>query len=269
MSPKAVAVVALVTVASCAPAPKQPDPGQGYTLETTGAVVGRDVPRQRNEPDATIGEVAARLAGQICEREARCRGGSLSDQCMRTFRRIVALEVVTWPCSPAATRSRAKECVAALNAEPCEMDFATKPALCPPSPACPDAQANLIPSGAMLAQDWRTAGAPSFERAAVAALDVIDVRPCIAKAVDEGIAEAQQREEPELRVRPPTTAHISVTFAPDGGVLTSELDRGLDGSAVDLDGTATGECIIERFRTARVPQFAGAPRSIGVSIRLD
>ena len=37
----------------------------------------------------------------------------------------------------------------------------------------------------MLAQDWRTAGAPSFERAAVAALDVIDVRPCIAKAVDD------------------------------------------------------------------------------------
>lgn len=259
MMSKAVVVLVVVMTAACTPQPKQPDPGQGYTLETTGAVIGRDVPQQRNEPDPTVGEVATRLAAQICERDARCHGGPIAEQCMRVFTQIAVLEVVTWPCSPAATRSRAKECLASLNAEPCQMDLATKPALCPPSDACPDTQASLIPPGAVLAAVRRSAGATSFDSgAAVAVLGAIDVKPCIAKAVDEGAAAA-----------PRATAHLSMTFAPDGGVLTLQLDRGRDGSAVDLDGTAAGTCIIERFQKARVPQFEGAPKNVGVLIRLD
>jgi hypothetical protein len=189
---------------------------------------------------------------------------------MRVFTQLAVLEVVTWPCSPAATRSRAKECLAALNAEPCQMDLATKPALCPPSPACPDAQANLVPSGAVLAQGWRGAAPRSLDYdAAIAALDAISLKPCVAKAIDEGIAEGQQPDQPELRERPRIKAHIIVTFAPDGGVLTSMLDRGPDGSAVDLSGTAAGECIVERFRKARVPTFDGDPWNVGVGFLLD
>jgi hypothetical protein len=272
----ALVVVALLGIAACGRGPKQPDPNEGYTLETTGAAIGVDVPQQRAEPDATVGEVATRLASQICEREARCHGGGpVSDQCMSVFSHLAALEVVTWPCSPAAIRSRAKECLASLNAEPCEMNLATKPALCLPSPACPEPSASLVPTGAVLAQQWPSTGAPTFDRgAAISALDAIDVRPCIAKATEEGVVSSQppdQTGEPELKVSRParTTAHISVTFAPDGSVLTSRLDRGPDGSAVNLWGTAAGQCMVEQFRGARVPLFQGEPQRVGVSIRLE
>ena len=276
MSSKALVVVALLGIAACGRGPKQPDPNDGYTLETTGAAVGMDVPQQRAEPDATVGEVATRLAGQICEREARCHGGGpVSDQCMSVFSQIAALEVVTWPCSPAAIRSRAKECLASLNAEPCEMNLATKPALCLPSPACPEPRASLIPPGAVLAHEWPSASPPTFDRAAaISALDAVDLRPCLSKATAEGVITGQQPDQivrPELNQpsAPRTTAHISVTFAPDGGVLTSQLDRGPDGSAVNLWGTSAGQCFVERFRGARVPLFEGSPQRVGVSIRLE
>jgi hypothetical protein len=208
----ALAGATFVITASCAHAPKQPDPGHGYTLETTGAVIGRDVPQQRNEPDPTVGEVATRLSGQICEREARCHGGGpVSAQCLRVF-----------------------------------------------------------PSGAVLAQGWRGPAPRSLDYdAAVAALDAINLKPCAAKAIDEGIAQSQQPDQPELRERPRTNAHIIVTFAPDGGVLTSKLDSGPDGSAVDLSGTAAGQCVVERFRKARVPTFDGDPWNVGVAFLLD
>jgi len=276
MRSRALVVVALVGIAACGRGPKQPDPNEGYTLETTGAAVGLDVPHQRSEPDATVGEVATRLASQICEREARCHGGAVSDQCMSVFSQVAALEVVTWPCSPAAIRSRAKECLASLNAEPCEMNLATKPALCLPSPACPESRATLIPPGAVLAQEWPSTAAPTFDRAAaIAALDAVDLRPCISKATEEGVIRGQRPDEfapPEpkqLADGAKTTAHISVTFAPDGAVLTSQLDRGPDGSAVNLWGTSAGQCLVEQFRGARVPLFQGEPQRVGVSIRLE
>jgi len=195
---------------------------------------------------------------------------------MTVFSQMAALEVVTWPCSPAAIRSRAKECLASLNAEPCEMNLATKPALCLPSPACPEPSASLVPTGAVLAQEWPSTGAPTFDRgAAISALDAIDVRPCISKARQEGVVGSDlvdQTTQPELQpssTPPRTVAHISVTFAPDGGVLTSQLDRGIDGSAVNLWGTAAGQCMVEQFRKARVPLFQGDPQRVGVSIRLE
>jgi hypothetical protein len=235
----------------------QPDPGRGYVLETTGADLGRDDP-QRSGPDSTVGEVAARLAGQICEREARCHDDAPApDACLRAYTELTMLEVVSWPCSPAATRARAKECIAALNAEPCEMDLNTKPGLCPASDVCPDASASLVPPGAAEAAraagsatgTARTAKGPRFDRdAAVAVLGRIDLRPC-------WLAEG-----------PRGNAHVTVTFAPDGGVLDSVLDTGPDGSLVDLDGTPRGQCIIERVRKARIPVFDEPPRSVGVAV---
>jgi hypothetical protein len=255
----AVAGVLLAITASCSrPTPKmQPDPDKGYMLQTTGAVVGRDDPN-RNEPDPTLGEVATRLAGQICERETRCHGDAVPiDRCMRTFTQLTALEVAKWPCSPAATRSRAKECLASLNAEPCEMDITTKPELCPVSDACPDPNAGLISPGAVTAKvleareaaGTRTA---SFDyEAAVRALAAVDLRPCLDKEGPKG------------------TAHVVVSFAPDGGVLNSTLDKGPAGSGADLWGTPRGECLLERFRSARVPLFDGPPQEIGVAIPLE
>lgn len=256
----ALAAVVLAIAASCSrPDPKmQPDPDKGYVLQTTGAVIGRDDP-QRNEPDPTLGEVATRLAGQICERETRCHGNAVApERCMRTFTNLAALEVAKWPCSPAATRSRAKECTAALNAEPCELDISTKPELCPPSDACPDPNARLIPPGAVIAKVFeareavREGVAPFDYEAAVASLAAIDLRPCLRAEGPNG------------------TAHITVTFAPDGGVLTSALDAGPpERNGVDLTGTPRGQCIVERFRAARVPLFQGQPETIGVSIPIQ
>jgi hypothetical protein len=247
------AVVLAITTACSRPNPRmQPDPGEGYVLETTGAAIGRD-DLQRIEPDATVGEVATRLASQICEREARCHGSAPTpERCLNAYVPLTTLEVVTWQCSPAALRSRAKACIAALNAEPCEMDLATKPELCPTSEACPDVNASLVSPGAELAEARLAAGRsepPSFDReAAGAALTAADVEPCRDAAGPTG------------------TAHVSVTFAPDGGVLIAKLDRGPSGSAVDLTGTPKGQCIVERLRKVRVPLFEGDPKTIGLSV---
>jgi len=254
----ALAGVVLAVGAACAQSSTrmQPEPGRGYTLQTTGAAIGRD-DVTRNEPDPTLGEVAMRLASQICEREARCHGSAVVplEQCMRVFTRLTAVEVVSWSCSPAATRSRAKECTASLNAEPCELDISTKPGLCPPSDACPDTTAKLASPGAEVAKARRSPGygaRPAFDyEAAVTVLGAIDLKPCLDA---EG---------------PSGTAHIIVTFAPDGGVLTSSLDHGPDGSAVDLDGTPRGQCVVEKFRKARVPTFDGDPQDVGVSIPFE
>lgn len=243
----------LAITASCArnDTRMQPDPGRGYVLETTGAVIGRDDP-QRNERDSTVGEVATRLASQICEREARCdRSAAAEDQCMRAYVSLTALEVATWQCSPAATRARAKQCIAALNAEPCEMDVGTKPELCAASDACPDTTAELLPTGAVLAKAavLRNAVARDLDReAAATALAAVDMTPCHGL---EG---------------PSGPSHVLVVFAPDGGVLTSELDTGPESGGGGLWGTPKGQCVVEQLRKARVPLFEGPPQTIGATL---
>lgn len=251
---------ALALLAACArnynPDPgMQPDPGKGYVLETTGAVIGSDDPMRANEPDSTLGDVATRLAGQICDRETRCHADAAdTDACMRVYLGLAALEVATWPCSPAATRARAKDCIASLNAEPCEMDVSTKPELCVASASCPEPDTALIPPGAVLA----SAAIPSqprvraFDRTAAAAvLEQVDLSPCRDASGPTG------------------TGHITVTFAPDGAVLDSELDTGTSGTAIELWGTPRGQCVVEQFRAARIPTFDGPPVSAGKSFTVD
>jgi hypothetical protein len=246
--------VVLAGVVSCSrrDAKMQPNPGQGYALETTGAVIERADPR-KDQDDTTIGEVARRLAGQICERALRCHGSTADSDadmtsCMRVYGSLSVLEVASWQCSPAASRSRAKDCIASLNAEPCEMDMGTKPNLCPTSAACPDETTGLTsPGGAAARSSARASGVASFDRQAAAeAMAAVDTTEC-------------QNEE-----GPVGPSHITVTFAPDGGVLTSALDSG--GTVVDLNGTAKGQCIVEKFRTARVPLFEGPPVMVGIEI---
>jgi hypothetical protein len=147
--------VVLAITASCSrPEPKmQPDPGEGYMLETTGAFVGRDDPWREQQPEEAVSEAGTRLASQICEREARCHGSAMPyEECMREFSKVAAIEIEAWSCSPAARRARVKECIASLNAEPCEMNISTKPELCPPSDACPDATAGMVSPGAAAAK---------------------------------------------------------------------------------------------------------------------
>lgn len=246
--------LAITTACSHTDTKMQPDPGRGYTLETTGAVIGRDDP-QRNEPDPTVGEVAIRLAGQICEREARCHGSAApAEQCMRAYGSLTALEVATWGCSAAATRSRAKECIAALNAEPCEMDMSTKPELCPPSDACPETTANLISPGAALAQTgpaMRDLRASGFDSAAAAkALASIDLSTCRDPLGSKG------------------RGHVLVTFAPDGSVANAEVDQGASGAPLTA-GSPLADCVLAKVRAVRIPAFTGAPVKVGKSIRFD
>lgn len=266
---------ALALLAACArnynPDPgMQPDPGKGYVLETTGATVGRDDPSRTNEPDSTLGDVATRLAGQICEREARCHAGAANtEMCMRVYLGLTALEVATWPCSPAATRARAKECIAALSAEPCEMDMATKPELCVASASCPDPSAPLIPPGAAMA----AVAEAEAEREAEAATSSRTPSPSPRVRAFDRIAATEALEAVDLSAcsdasGPTGPGHITVTFAPDGGVLDSQLDTGRDDSASPLAGTPRGQCIIEQFRAARIPTFDGAPVKVGKSFTI-
>jgi hypothetical protein len=251
----------LAVTAACArnynPDPDmQPDPGKGYVLETTGAVIGRDDPRRTDEPDSTVGAVATRLAGQICEREARCHGStSVIEPCMRMYVGLAAIDIALWQCSPAATRARAKTCIAALSGEPCELDLSTKPELCAPSDACPETTANLIPPGAVLATTGLTSArhpASTFDReAAAAALAAVDVASC---------------REP---LGPKGAGHVTVTFAPVGSVATAVLDEGTDPTVRVFEGTPTGDCILARFRAVQVPKFEGGPVKVGKRLSID
>ncbi|MDB5219915.1 MAG: hypothetical protein JWO86_7842 [Myxococcaceae bacterium] len=132
----------------------QPNPGEGYVVETTGATVSRDDPANTNEPELGLEEAANRLAGQICAREVRCEGQrepSSMEQCMSGWRDRARKELASWRCSPAGSRARSKECVASLRTEPCGVDISKRRALCEWTAACPDPDARLVAPGAVLA----------------------------------------------------------------------------------------------------------------------
>jgi len=61
---------------------------------------------------------------------------------------------------------------------------------------------------------------------------------------------------------PPGSATVTVTFAPTGRVSSAQVTN------TRYAGTRTGNCITQRLREARVPEFTGAPvtvkRSVGV-----
>lgn len=130
----------------------QPSPGQGYAVETTGAVIGSDDIRKTDEPDVTLDEAAARLAGQICAREVRCHvAPGIAGPCMASYHDRARGELARWRCSPAAARARVKECLATIGEEPCALDLSKRTRLCGGNEECPAPGARLIAPGAAIA----------------------------------------------------------------------------------------------------------------------
>ncbi len=96
--------------------------------------------------------------------------------------------------------------------------------------------------GAALAPAPAPATTAAFDRgAAAAALGAVSVGSC--KKGDG----------------PTGGGHVSVTFAPNGSVTTAVVDQ------PPFAGSAVGGCIAGKFRSARVPPFAGAPIKVGKS----
>lgn len=87
---------------------------------------------------------------------------------------------------------------------------------------------------------------PAFDRgAAAASLGSVNVRAC--KRGDGPVG----------------SGHVTVTFTPDGSVVSAVVDSGA------FPGTAVGACVAGKFRGARVPPFADAPVRVGKSFRID
>lgn len=150
------ALTVLVLSSACAETPNprmQPDPGTGYTVQTTGAVVvGRDNPSSTGEAAASDDDISARLAAQICDREIRCHAASggtaparSADDCWQASLQRTRHELGAWRCSPAGARARAKDCLAAIGTEPCEHDINRQAFLCASNPQC-GAESTLSPS---------------------------------------------------------------------------------------------------------------------------
>jgi hypothetical protein len=74
-----VVLMTLALTSACAETPNrgmQPDPGTGYTVETTGAeLVGRDDPKATGGIEESEDVLSMRLAAEICDREVRCHTG--------------------------------------------------------------------------------------------------------------------------------------------------------------------------------------------------
>lgn len=60
------------------------------------------------------------------------------------------------------------------------------------------------------------------------------------------------------------TAQVVVIFAPTGAAQSAALKFGSP-----FDGTATGKCVEERFRQAKVPPFDGSPVSVMKSFTIE
>jgi hypothetical protein len=116
----------------------QPNPGTGYTVETTGAdIVGLDNPRSTGMFEASDEVIATRLAAEICDREVRCYASTLTAlQCRQGKLGRTRRELSEWRCSPAAMRARAERCLASIGNEPCELDLASRRSLCASNVAC-------------------------------------------------------------------------------------------------------------------------------------
>jgi hypothetical protein len=89
-----------------------------------------------------------------------------------------------------------------------------------------------------------TTNEPFDRGAAAAALASVNLKSC--KASDG----------------PAGTAHVSVTFAPDGRVERAVVDRG------PFAGTKVGDCIAGKFRTLRIPPFAGGRVTVGKELSI-
>lgn len=85
------------------------------------------------------------------------------------------------------------------------------------------------------------ASAPPFDRVAATRALAVDVAGC---RRDDG---------------PTGRGHVKVTFQPSGSASHVEVDP-------PFAGTASGACILQRFRSVTVPAFAGGPLTVGRSL---
>lgn len=141
-----VVLTTLALTGACAETPNrgmQPDPGTGYTVQTTGAeIVGRDDPNATGGIEQSEDVISMRLAAEICDREVRCHSGEgtpttrSADDCWHASLARTRRELGLWRCSPAGARARAKDCVASLRNEPCEHDLERTRSLCTSNVAC-------------------------------------------------------------------------------------------------------------------------------------
>lgn len=120
----------------------------GAAVYTTAGAVQADA-SAADEPDITLEDAATRLASQFCAREVLCHGThEVVEPCMAKQFPRARVELAHWQCSPAAVRSRLKECLATIRDEPCGTNLAARPRYCEPNDKCPDPDAMLIPPGA-------------------------------------------------------------------------------------------------------------------------
>jgi hypothetical protein len=86
----------------------------------------------------------------------------------------------------------------------------------------------------------------AFNRtAAVASLGAVNVASC--KTADG----------------PTGSGHVSITFSPDGSAVSAVVDQ------PPFAGTPVGACIAKKFKSARVPAFAGGNVRVGKSFVVD
>lgn len=63
--------------------------------------------------------------------------------------------------------------------------------------------------------------------------------------------------------------HVKVTFAADGSVIDTKLDKGPSDASTAFIGTPRGDCILDKFRAVHVPAFNGGPITVGKAFTLE
>jgi len=63
--------------------------------------------------------------------------------------------------------------------------------------------------------------------------------------------------------------HFTVVFATQGNVVDARFDRGTGEVSTAIEGTARGNCLLERLRELHVPPFKGAATKVGRNLTLE
>ncbi len=117
-----------------------------------------------------------------------------------------------------------------------------------PTPASPPAESAEAPSASSNASQTSPKHAQAGFNAKAAKLAIDKIVP--------GLKSCKQPGEP------PGTATVTVTFAPTGRVSDARV------TTTRYAGTRTGNCIAQRLRQARIPEFVGTPQTVKRSISI-
>ena len=98
---RVVVVVSCALAGAIACARTAPEPDQPSVVETTAAVT---------EPQASLDQVAARVAGRDLSREVQCHAdATLAEPCFRSNLDRAHVSFARWRCAPAAFRARLED----------------------------------------------------------------------------------------------------------------------------------------------------------------